>query len=65
VHSSDHHEISADDALGAEEGGEARECLVEPRRIAPGAEHLERLRCPVEARLHGRHVELADVPSQG
>src|SRR3990172_5639593 len=35
--------------LGAEDSGEARERLVQARRVAPGPEHLERLRLPVEA----------------
>jgi len=50
--------------LGAEEGAEARERLVEPRGVAPGPEHVERLRLPVEARLHATHETAADKDRQ-
>jgi hypothetical protein len=47
-------------ALRAEEGRETGESLVQARGVPPGAENLERLRLPVEARLDAAHEAVAD-----
>src|SRR5438105_15866617 len=56
--------ISRFEILGAEEGGEARERLVQPRGVAPSAEHLEPPRLAVEARLDAADELVADEDRQ-